>query len=112
LLGGVDARLGGSLQGVTEEVAAGVEGMALTGVEDLAVGGGLGQGMHLGDKGDGAFDGDALLLATILECSGRHDRASLASGVPPCLIPDPLAYFQRHTHPLAVSNLDEADPMK
>ncbi len=94
----IRAGLGGLWQGVVQQVAAGVEGMALAGVEDWAVGGGLGQGAHLGDESDGALDGDALWLTPILEGSSRQNRASLPDVRRfVCLIPDSRAYFQRHT---------------
>lgn len=74
---GINTSLDGLLQGQAEQVAALVEGVALAGMENLAGGGSLGKGVHLGHEGDGALDGHALLLATILEGNRRHRMVSL-----------------------------------
>jgi hypothetical protein len=47
-LGLVHAVLDGVLQGGTEQVTAGVEGMGFAGVEDVAIGGDLGQRVNSG----------------------------------------------------------------
>jgi hypothetical protein len=47
---GVDAALGGGLEGVAEELAAGVEGVRLEGGEGLTAGGSLGKPVHLGEE--------------------------------------------------------------
>jgi hypothetical protein len=68
------------LQGVTEQIPAGVKGVALAGAEDLAVRGSLGERVHLGDEGDGALDGRSLLFAAILESNRRHRIGSVPAG--------------------------------
>jgi len=83
------------LQGEAEQVTASVEGESFAGVQDVAIRGGLGKRVHLGDEGNGALDGDTLRLATILESQTRHgiaSRMSQANCLPhsrfPCLLPE------------------------
>jgi hypothetical protein len=60
LPGGIDARLGGPLQGASEQVTTSVHGLRRAKAEDVAVRGGWGKRVRFGDEGDGAADGGAL----------------------------------------------------
>ena len=93
----VDALLHGLLQRRSEQVASGVQGMAFAGVEDLAVGGSLGEGVHFGNKGNGPLHSNPLGFTAVLKRHGRHERFSGKGTATPHLIADLTAYFQRHT---------------
>src|SRR5262245_52973553 len=96
-LGLVNTVLHGLLQGSAEQVASGIEGVGFAGVEDVAVGGSLGEGVHLGNKSNGAFDGAPFRFAAILESDHRHETTSWHEGRLARLIADLPAYFQWHT---------------
>ena len=67
-------------QGGAEQVAARVEGVGFAGGEDLAVRRGLGEGVHFGDKRDGALNSDPLSVAALIERHGRHGSVSRKVG--------------------------------
>lgn len=77
MLGGVDAGLDGVLEGRAKEGAALVQSLPFAKGDDLVGGGGLGELAHLGDEGDGGFDGQTLGVVTVVESGGRHDSSSL-----------------------------------
>jgi hypothetical protein len=97
LLGVSDASLGGLGEGVLEELTPLAQGVLLTGGEDLAGRGGQGEGVHLGDEGDGGLDGLALLGGPILERPCRHGGSPDSLGDSGSHPTFPFAYFQRHT---------------
>jgi hypothetical protein len=61
------------LQGGAEHVPSLKEGLLFTEGEDLAGGGGLGKGVHLGDEGNGGFDGQAFGIGVVVKGSGWRD---------------------------------------
>jgi hypothetical protein len=85
----VDAPLGGGPEGVAEELAAGVEGVALDGMQDLAGGGVLGEAVHLGEEVSRLPQGGELSLIVALEREGQHAQGPLPGDAPP--LPEPPA---------------------
>jgi hypothetical protein len=68
----VDALLGGGLEGVPEELAAGAEGMRLDGGQHLTGGGVLSESVHLGEEMGRLLQDGQLGLIRAIEREGQH----------------------------------------
>lgn len=75
-----DARLDGLLESAAEQGPSLAERLLFTVGEDLAGWGGQGELVHLGNKGNGRFDGQACRVAALFKRPCRHGYSCAGLG--------------------------------